>query len=75
MMPDRAAGQNFIWFQTKCMITSTIMTSVICALFAFVGRHMHADAHHFVGHAYTPSVTANHHMLDIQIPLYNEGRP
>lgn len=39
----------------------------ICALFAFVGRHKHEDAHHFAGHARIPSVTAHHHMLDIQI--------
>lgn len=67
MMPTRAGGQNFIPFQTH--------NHHICALFAFVGWRMHTEAHHFAGHAYTPSDTANHHMLDTQIPLYNEGRP
>lgn len=36
---------------------------------------MHAYTCHFTAHMCTPSVTANSHMLDIQIPFYTEGRP
>lgn len=34
---------------------------------------MHVSACHFMVHAYTPSVTANHHMLGIQIPSYTRA--
>lgn len=34
---------------------------------------MHVSARHFMVHAYTPSVTANHHMLGIQIPSYTRA--
>lgn len=54
------------------MITLTIS---MCVRDAFAERHTRTETCHFIAHAYTPGVTANHQMLDIQIPSYAKDKP